>query len=338
MEWLFLLGNIAAWCVTTVAALLVIGFVYQSIAEKRGNRLPPGELITISGRAMHLLCLGEQRGPTVILEAGGSNSSITSRKLQADISKFARVCAYDRAGYGFSEPASQNRTFDKISEDLDSLLVSADIAPPYILIGESMGGLMARNYYRLHPEKVAGVLLLDAAEEEHTFGKLDKLKRMQSTAATTSWLARIGLVRLLLKLFPDKAGIPHEVSSERRQEIIAEYSRPEFFSSAACELDAYFSAPRTMHKPRGFGSLGSTPLIVVTHGKPLTGSQAFLEKGWRDAQIRLASLSTDSSLIVAEQSGHAISLDQPELVVKLTRTLVEKARSTTADSPVKAPK
>ncbi len=183
---------------------------------------------------------------------------------------------------------------------------------------------MVRNYCRHHPEKVAGVVLLDAAEEEHTFGRLQKLKGMQSTAATTSWLARFGVVRLLLNLVPEKAGIPADISPERRREIVGEYSRPEFFKSAVHELEAYFSTPQQLRKSGGFGSLGSTPLIVVKHGKPLTGSQAFLEEGWSEAQARLAALSTDSNLLVAEQSGHAISLDQPELVVDLVRSLVEK--------------
>ena len=273
---------------------------------------------------MHLLCMGDQHGPTVVLEAGGSNSSITSRKIQSDIAEFARVCAYDRAGFGFSDPVSGGRTFDQITQDFDDLLVRAGIEPPYILVGESMGGLMIRNYHRRHPENVVGVVLLDAAEEEHTFRRLDELKRMQSVAGTTSWLARFGIVRLLLKLAPETVGIPANIDPERRKEIVAEYSRPEFFESAELELEAYFSAPKEMRQSGGFGFLGSTPLVVVTHGTPLTGSQEFLEDGWAEAQLRLAALSTDSKLLVAEQSGHAISLDQPEFVVDLIRDLIGK--------------
>jgi len=324
MEWLVLFGKIAAWIVGTVAVLAMAGFTYQSIAEKWGYRVQPGETISVSGRDMHLLCLGEQYGPTIVLEAGGSNSSITSRNIQSKIAEFAHVCAYDRAGYGFSDPINVSRTFDEITEDLDKLLTRSGVTPPYILIGESMGGLMVRNYCRHHPENVAGVVLLDAAEEEHTFGRLDKLRGMQATATATSWFARFGVVRFLLHLVPEKAGIPADISPERRKEIVAEYSRPQFFKSAAHELEAYFSAPPERRKSGGFGSLGSTPLIVVTHGKPLTGPQAFLEEGWSEAQARLAALSTDSKLLVAKQSGHAISLDQPELVVDLVRGLVEK--------------
>ena len=327
MEWLVLFGKIAAWIIGTVAVLAAAGITYQLIAKKRDNRVQPGESISVSGRDMHLLCLGEQDGPTIILEAGGSNSSITSRKIQSEMAKFARVWAYDRAGYGFSDPINHSRTFDEITEDLDELLAQAGVAPTYLLVGESMGGLMVRNYSRHHPEKVAGVVLLDAAEEEHTFGRVDKLKGMQSTAAATSWLARFGVIRLLLNLAPERAGIPADTDPARRKEIVAEYSRPEFFKSAVYELEAYFSAPEGVRKSGGFGSLGSTPLVVVTHGKPLKGPQAFLEEGWKEAQERLVALSTNSKLVIAEHSGHAISLDQPELVVNLVRSLLAEIAS-----------
>jgi len=316
--------RIAIWSCWIVGGLLLAGFLYQLIAGTLNKIDPPGTIIDVSGRDMHFLCLGEAAGPTIVLEAGGSNSSTTSRKIQAEMAKFARVCAYDRAGFGFSDPVNRSRTFDEMTEDLENLLTNAEIAPPYILVGESMGGLMVRNYCRHHPENIAGVLLLDSAEEQHTFERLEKLKGMQSTAAATSWLARFGIVRLLLNLDPEKAGIPAAISAQRRSEIVTEYSRPEFFKSAVHELGAYFSTPQNMRADGGFGSLGSTPLIVVTHGKPLKGSQAFLETGWSEAQKRLAALSTSSELLVAEHSGHAISLDQPRLVVDQVRRLVEE--------------
>lgn len=324
MELLGVLGKIVVWLGGFFAILVVVGFIYQLALEKLGAGVPPGELIKVFDRKMHLLCMGKETHPTVILEAGGGNSSITSRHIQTEISEFAQVCVYDRAGFGYSDPVGGARTFDEISQDLDQLLEQADLKPPYILVGESMGGLMVRNYYRRHPEKVAGIVLLDAAEEAHTFSRLDKLKQMQTTASATSWIARIGLVRLALTLVPERAGIPANLSTERRAEIIQEYSRAGFFRSAARELEAYFSTPIEQQRAGGFGSLGATPLVVVTHGKPLIGSQAFLEEGWHEAQRRLTELSSDSSLVVAEKSGHAISLDQPELVVKLVRELIEK--------------
>lgn len=150
MEWLVLTAKVVAWSTAIVALAAALGFVYQRTAQRSDKRLPPGKLVSVSGREMHLLCMGDHDGPTVVLEAGGSNSSITSRSLQTAIAKFARVCAYDRAGYGYSEPVNQSRTFDEITADLDELLAKGDIEPPYILVGESMGGLMVRNFHRHH--------------------------------------------------------------------------------------------------------------------------------------------------------------------------------------------
>ena len=317
-----MIAEILIWLFVVVVVLAALGFTYQLIAEQLDSRVQPGELISVFGRKMHLLSMGKQDGPTIILEAGGSNSSSTSRKIQSGMAEFAHVCVYDRAGYGFSDPVNRSRSFADITADLDELLTQARVAPPYILIGESMGGLMMRNYSRIHPEKVAGIMLIDAAEEEHTFTRLNKLKGMQKTAAAAAWLARFGLIRALLNLAPEKAGIPVTVSSKRRAEIVAEYSQKNFFKTAGYELDAYFSTLQDMRKAGGFGTLGSTPLVVITHGKPFTGTQAFLEEGWTEAQERLATLSTNSKLVVAERSGHAISLDQPELVIEMVRKMM----------------
>ena len=212
---------------------------------------------------------------------------------------------------------------NEITADLDALLVRAQVAPPYILIGHSMGGLMVRNFFRHHPEKVAGVVLLDAAEEEHNFARIRELREAHSNTKTNVWLARFGIIRLLLTLAPEKAGVPNNVGPELKEEIVKEHSRSEFFQSVAYELEAYFSAPQEMRKSGGFGSLGSTPLVVVTHGKSLNESQPFYN-GWSEAQSRLAALSTDSKTVVAEHSGHDIGLDQPDLVAQLVHDLVRK--------------
>ena len=323
MSWILSLSEVFAWIFAVLVILLITGFIYQLVSEKLYHRVRPGQRIDVFGRGMHLLCRGMQDGPTVILETGGGNSSITSRGIQLEISKFAKVCAYDRAGYGFSDPVNAARTFDDMSNDLDELLIQAGVTPPYILVGESMGGLLVRNYYRLHPKNVVGILLLDAAEEQHTFEHLPKLRKMQSVAAVTSHLARFGIVRLLLTLVPEKLGVPRKTSSQGIKELVSDFSRPSFFRATVNEIEAYFAVPIKMREAGGFGTLGSTPLIVVTHGKSFTGPQLFLEEGWAQAQDRLATLSTNSSFFVAEHSGHAIGLDQPQLVVDLVKKLID---------------
>ena len=327
MKWIFYCRRVLVRAISALIFLLFLGFGYESILASLDRNSPDGELISIGDRNLHLLCMGGPSDVTVVLEAGGGNSSTTSRSLQREMAKFVRVCAYDRAGFGDSDPVSHSRTFDEISADLNLLLTNAKIEPPYLLVGESMGGLLVRNYQRLYPDQVAGLVLLDAAEEEHTFSRRDALQRMRSTAGITKHLARFGIVRAIMTLAPSSVGVPEDIDPKLKRKIISEFSRPTHFQAVVDEMGAYFSAAPETQRAGGFGELGDMPLVVVTHGIPLTGPQAFLEKGWAAAQERLAALSSNSKLIVAEESGHAISLDQPELVVDLVQSLVDEIKS-----------
>ena len=89
MEWLVLLGKFVSWIVGATAVFAATGFAYELISEHRDKRTPPGELVSVSGRAMHLLCQGSQSTPAVILEAGGGRSSTTSREIQSKLAEFA---------------------------------------------------------------------------------------------------------------------------------------------------------------------------------------------------------------------------------------------------------
>ena len=318
-----LVETFVTWILGSAALLATCGYLYQKVADRRADYKPPGDLLEIDGKVMHLLSMGEREGPTVVLETGGSSSSLVLRHLQTRISQFASVCAYDRAGFGFSEPADNDRTFDNITNELKALLQQAGFPPPYIFVGISMGGLMVRNYARLYPDHIKGVVLLDSAEEQHTFSRIERLAAMRRQASIGEWMARFGLVRAFLTLAPAKAGIPGGLTVEMRQALVTEFSRPSFYVAIANELDVYFLSQSERRKAGGFGSLGSIPLTVVTHGRPFRGSQAFLEDGWREAQQRLVSLSSNARLVVAEQSGHAIVLDQPDLVIEVIREMLE---------------
>lgn len=303
----------------------VAGFCYERYLEAKRTD-PLGQRFDVGGRKLHLICAGTGT-PSIIWEAGGGSSSVSSRRIQALVSEFSRVCTYDRAGYGWSDPVQGPRTFDEIATDLENLIEAAQIPEPYILVGESMGGLMARRFAVRNLDKVAAVVFLDSAEEQHTFQRIKMLHRMQASARVSRWLAKIGLVRLIVNLFPEKVGIPHQLSVQEARELADDVSRERNFHAAELEMEAYFQTSESMRRAGGFGELGDAPLVVVTHGQPLKGPQAFLEKGWAEAQERLVSLSSNGKLVVAEDSGHAISLESPSLVVEILRSLVTTTRA-----------
>jgi len=318
--------SIVAWTLGAVAAMLLAGLLYERIRARNHPGRISGRLVDVGGRAVHLIGKGHGT-PTIVLEAGGGSSSLTSRDLQDRLSAVTRVCAYDRAGFGASDPVGHPRTFEGLADDLWRALREGGEVGPYILLGESMGGLVVRRFHAAHPKSVAGMILLDAAEELHTFARLDRLESMRRVARAAEWVSQFGILRLLLRTVPNLLGIPRSVPKGVRKRIASEYGRPGHFRATALELHAYASTPPARRLAGGFGHLGSTPLIVVRHGRPFTGSQEFLEDGWREAQERLASLSSQSRLVVARKSGHAVSLDQPGLVVDLAGELVRKVRA-----------
>ncbi len=316
---LWVLNGLGVVCLFFVI-LAFAGFAFERWSELRDARvlMPDGETVDIGGRRLHIYCTG-QSGPTAILEAGGGTPSLVSRALQAKHAQFARVCSYDRVGLGWSDPATGPRSFEEEAQDLAALLKNADIRPPYILVAESYGGLVARTFIRQRPEAVSGLVLIDAAEEQHAFGKLLVLRSQSQQAWGARWLAELGVMRLLVSSSPTLGLIP----SPDRIRLAKLMSPPSHWKAVRQELQAYELTPEAQRVAGGFGSLGELPLVVIRHGRPFLGAQAVIEEGWTEAQTRLASLSTDSRLIVAEKSGHAISLEQPDIVIEAVRWIAE---------------
>ena len=102
--------------------------------------------------------------------------------MEEGIGRFARVLSYDRAGLGWSDPATQPRTLANIVEELRSLLHAAGVAPPYILVGHSFGGLVVRYFAAQHPEEVAGILLVDAVPTSEWFPLTEAQKKKPRAA------------------------------------------------------------------------------------------------------------------------------------------------------------
>ena len=152
-----LLDLVAFFCI-----LLLAGAIYQFIGLARdARRYPPrGRIIDIGGRRLHMVESGNG-SPAVILEAGIAASSLSWSLVQPEVAKLTRVCSYDRAGLAWSDRAIEPGTLERSIHDLHSLLAAAAVQPPYILVGHSYGGLLARAYTARFPENVAGLVLVD---------------------------------------------------------------------------------------------------------------------------------------------------------------------------------
>jgi pimeloyl-ACP methyl ester carboxylesterase len=129
---------------------------------------PPGRLIDVGGWRLHVNCAGETRTarPTVVLEAGAGDVSVDWSLVQPGIARFARVCSYDRAGSGWSNLGPRPRTMHQIVYELHTLLEKAGERPPYVMIGHSYGGVLARLYRMMYPADVVGMVLVEAGSDD----------------------------------------------------------------------------------------------------------------------------------------------------------------------------
>jgi pimeloyl-ACP methyl ester carboxylesterase len=291
--------------------LLAIGYVYEWTGERRDARLnpAPGRLISVGNHRLHLLCKGSA-APAVVIEQGAGELSKFWWPVQDEIAKFAQVCTYDRAGYGWSEPGPLGGTIEDRTRELHTLLSNAGVQGPFILVAHSYGGLMVRAYAHEYPDQVAGLVLVDTPDESSIFQRevLDFYAKARALQRVVGFVSRFGMLRLLSHWVPlDRFGLW--------------LTRPSEYAALCDDLLSLERVPAPARASKSAGSLGSLPVIAITHGQPFPGPFAVLEKNWNEGQERLAALSTDSVLMVAKNSNHMIQQDEPALVVDAIRRM-----------------
>ena len=322
------------------AGLASAAYQGYGMALDRHRYPPPGDLVDVGGRRIHLLKAPGSGLPLVIV-AALSTPAIDWLAIQRMLAPEVPVILYDRGGLGWSDPGRGPRTLDQMADELHALLANAGIEPPYALAGHSLGGLVALVYTVRHREHVAGLALIDSshpdmhrrlpAREWFTMGRGAWL-----SAALWERLTPLGLVRLA-----DDLGVRRHVTDRARRVYppdVAAAGRAFSLSSrqrrAAVSELVHIGRSCDQARPC-LTDLGTLPLTVVTsseHDPSRTpGSPADRRRSrwyvtlWSLLQMEFASLSRDSSHIIAERAGHQIHRDDPELVVSILRDLVSRA-------------
>jgi pimeloyl-ACP methyl ester carboxylesterase len=320
--------RVLSWVGRGLAALFVLlvilalaGASYEVIAAAGDARRypPPGQLVDIGGYRLHIQCVGTG-SPTVVLDAGLGGSSLDWNLVQSELGNTTRVCAYDRAGMGWSEAGPQPRSPRQIADELHTLLTNAGIAGPYVLIGHSLGGKNVRLFALTHPEQVTGMVLVDARGEYVDANTSPAEEQaFQQTLAAQALLYRVarsvGLVRLIgASLW----GGPAMATETRAEMALLTTSRRGVDAQTAEGLERAAGDAQLQAAP----SLADRPLMVLAAGQKVAHDPI-----WAEAQRRLAALSTNGRLIVAEGSGHAIHWEQPTLVIDAVRQVIADVRS-----------
>ncbi len=324
------------WVLGLVVALAAGGALYQiaGMVLDRQQYPPPGQMVDIGGHRLHLYCLGTG-SPTVVLEAAAPGWSLSWSTVHQQLARTTRVCAYDRAGLGWSERGPLPRTGQRMARELHRLLERAGISGPYVLVGHALGGLVVRLYQHDYPKEVVGMVLVDAGHELEMrqaefrlFANIEK-SRLPAIRAMTM----LGISRLMAsydQLPPLLIGQEEKVTREVRPMLRAGWLRTGYYSTLSDEHDGLIE---TLEQVRHSGSLGDLPLVVVTATGPtwrpdMPGqvNPAKFRKMWGDLQQDLTKLSTNSRQVFADQSGHFIQFDQPALVSETIRQMVSTIR------------
>lgn len=283
----------------------------------------PQRLVDIGGRKMNLYCTGSG-APTIILESGLADPTAVWGLIQPVLARRTRICSYDRAGIGFSEPSGRASTSEHVVEDLHALLRAASIAAPYILVGHSFGGLNVRLYAHRHASEVAGLVLIDPAHEDQVARyaranggpdpkRVERLERHRRCVEA----AAAGLVvgtQLYDVCIDPPSGEPNVFfSSGINTSLAAIQARPAFQNAQLSEYENVLglSAGQVRATRRSFGAL---PLIVLTR-EDRAGEKAEIARARWQMHEELAALSVRGAHKAAPGSGHYIQFDRPDLVL-----------------------
>lgn len=287
-------------------ALPVIGALYQGLSSLYDHFAypPPGQMVDVNGTRLHLYCLGEG-SPTVILEAGLGDNVLGWELVHARLAESTRVCAYDRAGLGWSESRNRVIPSEEVAQILHSLLQEADIPGPYILVGHSMGGLHVRSFARLYPAEVTGLVLVDSSHENQLDAAHadETIENILLPLKACQALAPFGVTRLFRAITsqPEDSLFPPGQARAR----LALHNKTDLCRVIANEYRAVRTDAAQTAPP---ASLGDLPLAVITAG---IGT----DDKWNRLQNELAALSTNSTHIIAENSPHYVQFYQPELII-----------------------
>ena len=303
--------------------LAAVGGLYETVQEAReaDDLAATGQLYDVGAHHLWMSCTGSG-GPTVVLESGlGEASAPMGAWIAPAVVGHTRVCVYDRAGYGRSEPTEEPATGESTVEDLHTLLRVAGEPGPYVLAGHSTGAVYVRLFVDSYPDDVAGAVLLDgqspdAMTELPLYSAFYAgFRRIEALAPT---MARFGVARLAARLGGSDLPQPQRTDSE------GTWSTPAHFRTLR---DEFAALPDALDAAHDAGQLGSVPLAVVTAEKNA-------QDGWLPLQDALATLSTDSVHLRLAHATHSSLVEDPHDAADAARAIVGVVTAVRTERPV----
>jgi pimeloyl-ACP methyl ester carboxylesterase len=289
----------------------------------------PVRLVDIGGgQRLNLYCLGSG-SPTVILDAGMGDSTISWAMVQPGMAKTTRVCSFDRAGLGFSDAARRSSTPINQAEDLHALLGAAGIKPPYVMVGHSLAGMNVRVYADKYPDDVVGLVIVEGSHEDQSAegwaisapGDKEKYDQYLKDQHACIDAARQGLApgtKMFEKCLGDTNDPRFSAAINQAQVTYGVTEKWQAAVASERENVFYASADETRKTRANFGDM---PIIVLTHSPfPTRTGESQNERNrktlsWEGLHLRVAAMSTRGVNEIVPDAGHYIQYDKPQVVI-----------------------
>ncbi|HEU5336413.1 MAG TPA: alpha/beta hydrolase [Terriglobales bacterium] len=314
----------------------IVVFLTAVCAAAANDPAPIGRLVDIGGRKLNIHCTGAGT-PTVIVENGGAAFSFDWALVQPQVSRFTRICTYDRAGYAWSDVGPEFDSFNQADHDLYLLLTKAGVPGPFVLVGHSFGGLLVRFYQARHPANVVGMVLVDSSHEESPQHVGLKVVRIPELTAN-QFKALIDGAKAKRPnnpepdLVPTTIYPPYDKLPAQLQNIHLWALRKVLPLVKSWGLNLQFDLSR-LHEMRlrSPHPLGTMPLAVLTATEfDVTAAPGMTSEQAKQDHLRLqndlAQLSTNSQHVMVPDSSHEIYLYQPAIVIRSISAVVNAAR------------
>jgi pimeloyl-ACP methyl ester carboxylesterase len=322
-------SRIGRWLLYSVIVILAaasIGGGYETVAEPLDARAHPmpGQLIDVGGHSLHLSCTGTGT-PTVVLEPGAGEMSAVLGWITPVLARDTRVCVYDRAGRGWSEPSDSPQDGTQIATDLRTLLHRGDEAGPYLLAGHSFGGMYVQTFAALYPDEVAGMVLIDSTAPKKrpmtaSTDEGDSYRITRRVSALVSSSARFGIGRLYGQL--DYDTLPPASRDEARASVAKD-------GQLGSTIEEYVQGDSSMEQAGTLTSLGDKALLVLEAG---SGSTA----DWPAKQEAMAALSTNSARRVIDGATHSSLISDEKYAAVTTQAILDVLASVKSGAPLES--
>jgi pimeloyl-ACP methyl ester carboxylesterase len=282
---------------------------------------PPGRLVDLGGYRLHLHCSGTRApgAPTIVLSIGAGGFADDWSRVQKPLSDSVRVCSYDRPGYGWSDAGPTPRTIAQEAHEVRTALDSAGERPPFILVGQSMGGMVVRRVATTHRADVAGIILVEPANENGYLGYSGRWVIPRTLASGRSVPSVRSFAESPPTPKPDVDGSTCRTGGPRIVRLFRCFApQDDFFAE---EMSAFYDAWKVTPHP-----LGNVPLVEIRGTRPRTPPPGLSAAQLRadSSRLDLSKLSTRSRVVSDPLSGHHVQRDNPELIVAEVLEMVRK--------------